>query len=466
MECTVANNKLVTLSSAVKAAIIDKFEDQGKSEARYSHFACRELKMLYFQLLPKIKNKVLLTVNANTHTATLPLGYDEATFVGGINERWEIVPFKLNNRLADSKNITDIPCEDKCPKCAQDTGICNDLVVTEDTEIVVINDTPYNKTIIKKLYPNGDYYLETSTPTLDISDDTIDYVTKKEFIAAFDLKPCGCLDTTPANIITLQSCCPDIYCNYYASCNNSCYVGTGYKIFEESGLIQFDPSFPYEKVYLEYNGYIQKIKGQYYIPSVAFETVVEGIKRRAIKDKPNVTQWQILNQNNYYKEAKGNLQKILGRFSLSYIVQAISQIPKFDIDFGYDYYSCFTPLTDITVPNTLSNLAAVSSINGGGSGGSGSCSTVNNNYITINNRLSYTLAVKVGDAGGPVAGDTFYQNNLLIGASGIEYVIINNQILTRQLGEFTVNYTTGRLDFTSYTFFQGDSLIINYNKLN
>lgn len=458
MECTVSNTKLVTLSSAVKAAIVDKYEDQSKLEHRFQHWACRELKMLYFQLLPQIKNKVLLTVNANTHTATLPLGFNKETLIGGINEKWEIVPFKLNNSLVDSKNIKDIPCEDKCPKCAQDTSVCNDLAVTEDTELVLINGTAYNKTIIKKLYPNGDYYLETTTPTLDISDDSIDYVTKKEFIAAFDLKPCGCLDTTPANIVTLQSCCPDIYCNYYASCSSSCYTDSSYRVFEESGLIQFSPSFPYDKVYMEYNGYVQKIKGQYYIPSVAFETVVEGIKRRAIKDKGNVAKWQIDNQKQDYKEAKGNLMKILSRFNLGYIVQAIAQLPKFDIDYGYNYYGCFTP-SDSTVPATTSNLAALSGISGGST-------LINNEYITINNNLNYTLAVKAGVTGGPTVGYTFYQNNLLAGAYGIEYVIYNRQILTLIDGDFTIDYTTGRLDFTTITFFTDDSLIINYNKTN
>lgn len=458
MECTISNNKLVTLQSAVNAAITDKYGDAVILQHRFSHWACRELKMLYFQLLPQIHNKVLLTVNANTHTATLPLGFSQETFVGGINEKWEKVPFKLNNNLVDSKNITDIPCEDKCPKCAQDTSICNDLVVTEDTEIVLINGTPYNKTIIKKLYPNGDYYLETSTPTLNINTDAIDYIPKKEFIAAFDLKPCGCLDTTPANIITLQTYCPDIYCNYYAPCNNSCYVSSGYRIFEESGLIQFDPSFPYDKVYLEYNGFVQKIKGQYYIPSVAFETVVEGIKRRAIKDKPNVTAWQILNQKQDYKEAKGNLMKILSRFSLSYIVQAISQIPKFDIDYGYNYHSCFTPATELTVPCTTSNLAALSGVSGG--------SSVVNEYITIYNNLNYTLAVKAGTTGGPTIGYTFYQNNLLAGAYGIEYVIYNKQLLTVIDNDITIDYATGRIDFNTITFFDGDTVIINYNKLS
>lgn len=466
MECTVANKKLVTLSSAVRASIIDKYEDIGKTQQRYTHWACREYKLLYTQVLPKIPHKALLEVNPNTHTATLPLDFAGETFVGGINEHWQKVPIKLNNSIVDSKNIINIPCEDACQKCQQDTGICNDLTVTEDTEIIVIEDQPYNKTTIKKLYPNGDYYLEVTTPVLDVDTETVTYATKKTFITNFDLKPCGCLDTTPANIVTLQTHCPDVYCNYYASCASCTSPQSGYRIFEESGLIQFDANFPYSRVYIEYNGYLSKIGGQYYIPEVAFECIVEGIKKRAIKDKPNIPNWQIYNQKEDYRIAKRDLQKVLGRISLLQIIQAINLIPKFDIDNGYNHYACFNS-SSITVPNTTSNLAALSSIDGGAGGGgnNGSCSTVNNNYITINNRLSYTLAVQAnGNPGEPVAGQPLYQNDLLIGASGVEYIFLNEQVLSRILGKFTIDYAMGIVDISPNAFVAGDALIINYNK--
>ena len=462
MDCTVENRKLVTLTSAVKAAIVDKYEDFSKVEQRYSHWAARELKLLYTQILPKLKNKVLLTVNANTKTAALPKGFSEETFVGGIDSKWQKIPFRLNNKLVDSKNITDIPCEDKCPKCQQDTGICNDLVITEDTVIVLVNGLPYNKVTTKKLYPNGDYYLEISTPILNINNNTVDYVIKKEFISNFDLKPCGCLDTTPANIVTLQTYCPDIYCTYYSKCNYNCDENYGgYKIFEESGLIQFDANFSLTKVYIEYNGFIQKINGQYYIPDIAFECIVEGIKRRAIKDKSNVTRWQIIDQNEYYKNAKRDLQKVLGKISLSLIVQAIDMLPKFDFDYGYNWYAPFTSCGTYTVPATTSNVDACSGVSGGSTCGS---ATVNNNNITIINHAVYSLAVKAdGSAGTPVVGLTTYQNNILIGAI-FDYIIVNNAVETQLKGDYTFNSVTGTLTRGSNIWQTDDVLIINYNK--
>lgn len=449
MECTVSNNKLVTLSSAVRASIIDKYEDIGKVEQRYSHWACRELKQLYTQILPKLKYKETLTVNRNTFTATLPMGFYEETFVGGINEQWQKVPFKLNNRLVDSKNITEVPCEDACPKCQQDTSICNDLVVTEETELVVLNDNTYEKTIIKKLYPNGDYYLETTTPIIDIDDDEVTYVTKKEFITNFDLKPCGCLDTTPQNIATLQSCCPDIYCNYYAPCLSQCDTSYGYRVFEESGLIQFDRNFPFDKVYIEYYAFIQKIRGQYYLPQVAFECVVEGIKKRAIKDKPNVPNWQIFNQKEDYKIAKRDLQKILGRVSLAQIIQSINTLPKFDFDLP-DWYGCFGGGYANTFTEPISNSTS---------------STTVTNATTIINRTSFVLSVKTGEGiGHPVDGAGTYQNNVLIGALDLKWIFVARQTFTLEDGDFTFNSSTGTIDISPNKFFTPDSLIVPYNK--
>lgn len=448
MECTVANNKLVTLSSAVRASILDKYEDISKVEQRYQHWAGRELKLLYNQILPKLKYKETLIVNQNTFTATLPLGFSELTFIGGINDKWQKIPLKFNDRLVDSKNVNEVPCEDACPKCKQDTNICNDLVITETSNLIVINDTTYVETVVKKLYPNGDYYLETKTPVPTIEGDGVEYLTKKEFIANFDLRPCGCLDTTPANIATLQSYCPDIYCNYYAQCASNCNTTYGYNIFEESGLIQFDRNFPFNKVYIEYNGYIQKIRGQYFLPEVAFECVVEGIKKRAIKDKPNVSFGLIDRQKDDYRIAKRDLQKVLGRIGLDKIVQAINTIPKFDFDYPTDWYGCFG--------GSFSNQTATAT----------TTETVSSSSeTTIINRTAFVLAVKVGNGiGTPVPNTSTYQNNLLIGALDVEYIFLAHQVLTRKDGDFVLDNTIGTLDISPNIFIQGDSLIINYNK--
>lgn len=459
MECTVQNNKMVTLSSAVRAAIVDKFQDIGKAEIRYSHWAAREYKQIYMQVLPKIKQKAILTINKNTNTATLPLDWDTELFIGGIDITLNKIPLRLNNDLVDVKNITVVTDDLKCPKCDTDTSICNELSITTETSLVVINDNTYEKTITKKLYPNGDYYLETVMPFYDIQTSTVIYpAAKKEFISNFSLKPCGCLEDTIENITTLQNACPDIYCRYYASCGSPCNTSyDSYKIFEESGLIQFSNNFPYDKVYVEYYGFIQKISGQYYIPQVAFETIVEGIKYRAIKNKDNEPRWRILDQKEEYRQVKGNMMKILGRVSLVSIIQAAARLPKFDIDFSYNnWYGCFT------APAAVVAASVDSCQNGSGSGSS----VIQTSITQIINRTAFVLAVKAGlGTGHPTPGATSYQNNILKGATDIQSITLAKQTLTILDGDFTFDGTTGTITLSNLnTFIAGDSLIVYYNK--
>lgn len=453
MECTIENKKQVPLSKVVAASIIDTYSDIGRTEQRNSHWAARGLKKLYTEALPKIKHKAWLPVNANTHTATLPLDFDEETFIGFVDKRWHKVPIKLNTAITDTINIVDVPCESACTKCGQDTNICNDLVVTEQVNLIVINSSTYEQTIIKKLYPNGDYFLETSTPVLDIESDTVLYAKSREFIVNFDLKPCGCLDTTPLNTTNLQNHCPDIYCNYYSTCDNRCCSDYGgYKIFEESGLIQLDQRYPFDKVYIEYNGFISKINGQYYVPMVAFETLVEWIKWKEIANKKSVSlaerEWQKQN----YRRERGNMTKVLGRASLQFIIQASNQIPQFSFDLPYynNWYGCFSQDAGVIAATAA---AAVPSAN------PDCCTTT-----TFINRTAFTLAVKVGQPGAPVDGTSVYQNNVLIGALDVNYVFLAKQIFTILDGDFSFNSATGTIDISPSIFVTDDTLIVNYNK--
>lgn len=369
MDCTAANKKLIPLHKIVQASIVDMWEDIGKMEQMHSHWAARGLRKLQTQVLTQGKKKVLLHVNTNTHTATLPIDFNNEIMVGIIDDNWRIIPLQRDNGLADMKTIEDIPCTDVCDKCNQNKNICNDLLITEDTVLIVINDTTYTQTIIKKLYPNGDYYLETSTPMLNIETGGIDYAKSRELIVNLDLKACGCLETTPANIALIQTYCPDIYCNYYASCDNNCTIDYGsYRVFEKSGLIQFDKHYKFEKAYMEYWGFIPKVNGQYMVPEVAFETLVEWTKFMSVDGKKNVSnpdkKWRWMR----YTTERDNMVKAIGRFSLSQIIQSVGMVPKFDFHNGSNnWYSQFNGFTAIT---QAAPQVACASTNANGTGGS------------------------------------------------------------------------------------------------
>lgn len=447
-------NSLIPLNRVVNAAIVDMHEDIGKVKQTYTHWAAREFKLLDRQILKTRKKRpVLLHVNASTRTATLPPDFEEELFVGIISNQGLKVPIRSNNYISDTKAIEDIDCIDKCPKCNANMAICEDLAITETTTIVTINSANYEQTVVKKLYPNGDYYLETTIPVLDISTNTVSYRTSKEFVAHIDLKPCGCVEETDANLATLQICNPDVYCSYYAGCDNSCNINYGgYKIFEETGLIQFDYNFPFNQVYMEYNGFLPKINGQFYVPSVAFETVVEGTKFRSVKNKSNVGRLETREYERYYVIAKEDMTRVLGRTSLARILNVLDSTPKFDIFIDtYNPYCATAPTVASSVSTVCDNTATSSS----------NTTIIQNSGTTY---VPFTLGKIV--SGVDAGGSQTVQYDELITALNLTVLIVNDTTYTVTKGDFTFDNVTGIISLTlPNKFFNGDVLVAPYFKI-
>jgi len=446
--------KLTPISRVVNAAAIDAYEEIGKVQQLYFHWAARGLKKLQKESLKSGRRSCLITVNQNTRTASLPADFEEELFVGYINDYGEKVSIPLKTNLINTNSITTIECEDTCAKCGQDSTICNDLTVTETEEVVVVNDTTAIKTIIKKLYPDGSYYLETTIPYWNVTKEEIDYATTKEFIAAIDLLDCGCINPTVENLETVKSCCYDAYCTYYAGCSPVCDVESGgYKIFEETGLIQFDYKFRHTQVYMEYLGFIPKLNGQLAVPEVAFETLVEYVKAMAVDGKKNVS-----NPDKAYRWTRYNIErkamlKVMSRFSLDDVIYIISLTPKFD--WTAPSWNNYCPVTTSTVTVDNSNICEVTSA---------SCSTGS----STPKLTPFQIAVKVPaaeTAGLPIPGLTYYQNDILIGALNLEYIIVNNVNETRKLNNFTFDSTTGTINRDPNPWFEDDVLIANFNKM-
>lgn len=321
--------RTVPIIRAVSAAIIDMHEDIGKCEEIYSHWAVRIFKELNRQTLELGKRKVILTINRSTNTASLPPDFHHEFFMGPIVNGVK-VPMRLRSDLVDP-GTEEIECDDRCPRCGQDKAICNDLTVTETTELVQIGNDVGTKTIVKRLHPNGDYMLEITFPVLNTETQSIEYFTTKEFITCIDMKPCGCPDLTNETVNKIKCFAPDVFCCHLTECdcNTNTDVG-GYRIFEETGVIVFDNPQQFTKVYMEYQGFLPKKNGQYYIPEISFEAIVEGTKYKAIQNKKGVPQWERRDQKDSYREKRANMEKELWRFPLATIMDAAMMVPQFD----------------------------------------------------------------------------------------------------------------------------------------
>jgi hypothetical protein len=449
-ECSAYLKKQVPLYRVVSAAVVDTHQDIGRVFQRYAHWAARGLKKLERESLRDGLKYVTLEVNLNTNTATLPPDFSEEYFVGVIRNGRKM-PLKHRTDLVPEKYVEDIPCEDKCERCNQNKAICKDLTITEETETVIVNDETHERTIIKKLNPDGSYYLESRIPVYDYDEETVVYTTTKQYIASLDMKPCGCIDDTESNKQIIRSCNYDVWCKYYAECDNCCSEELGgYQIFEETGLIQLDGIGKFDKLYLEYWGFMAKRNGQYMVPEVAFETLVSWIKFKDVENRRGVSISERTWTYDRYRIERSNMMKVKGAISLSMILQAVGTTPKFDID----HYVCeptrvIEPAVVSTTQTGECTTTATPPASSGGSGGdsgggSGSSYT------------PYSIAVVAGLSNGPTPGTNVFQDDRLIGAIGVNLIIVNNTPETIQAGQFTLDTVTGTI-----TRYQGDGTTPN-----
>jgi hypothetical protein len=329
LDCKVENT--VPIKSVVKAAAIDLGEDYLRVDTTFSHWAARGLKKLSREILRGGLKRELLNVHKNFKTVKLPIDFEKEAFVGFVDDCGHKHALFAKGYIAAT--LADEDCSDQCEKCNQDLDICEDLVTDDVVELVTFPNGPetYEKRI-SKFIENGKYLEVTTTPVWNMTTEEVEYNVSKKFITEFDMLECGCVAKTEENIAKIKDKCYDTYCKCYAPCAETQGDLGGYKIFEEEGIIQFDKSFAFDKIYLEYYGSLPKIKGQFHVPKVAFETLVAFIKFKFNQHKKSVTLQERRELERYYITEKENMNIILCRISLSDIIDSVRRIPKFEIN--------------------------------------------------------------------------------------------------------------------------------------
>ena len=207
---------------------------------------------------------------------------------------------------------------------------------------------------------------------------------------------------------------------------------------------------------MEYRGFIPKLNGQLAVPEVAFETLVEYVKAMAVDGKKNVSNPDKAYRWTRYGIERKAMLKVMSRFSLDDVIYIISLTPKFD--WTAPSWNNYCPVsTSEETTTTVSNAALT------GCEAMPACSTTASPV-----RTPFRLAVIVPDgvvSGLPIAGQTIYQNDFLIGAINLDYIIVNDTNESKNLGKFTFDSTTGTIDRSPNIWFAGDSLIIDFFKM-
>lgn len=327
----------VPLNSLVKQAIMDTYGDYGKEQARFTAWTVRGLKKLVSQHLKSGKRYAILNVNKNLNSAVLPCDFKKELFVGIINDCGEKVGLVENGNIINPKLIEDVPCENECDKGCEcyPKQLCEDLQTTQTINKIRIGDTDYDETVTSTLQPNGEYYVVTTTPFLNIAGTGIEYITKKEYVTTFDVEECGCIKPTERNNCKLENLCYDLYCCYCCSCNTGSSDFGGYRIFKENNTIVFDKVMIYDKVYMEYQGFLPKKGNEYLVPEVAFECLINFVKFKSVENKKGVAMNDKLWHWDRYLIELGNMKIVTRRISLTTIIQAALNVPTFDYNQKY-----------------------------------------------------------------------------------------------------------------------------------
>lgn len=446
-------NEMVPLSRVVGAAAIDIKEDFTRVEHLLYHYAARGLKKLSREVLHPGIRRALVHINKNTRSATMPLDCLDVIRAYAISGAVK-VPLIRRNELYIEKGVVEVPCEDKCPVCNQNKNYCEDLKITETVESIIINGSTYDQTIIKKLYPDGRYYLETKIPVLDINTEEVVYVTKKEFITQLDVSPCGCIEQSESNTVKIKKYCNEAYCYDCAPVQNNNFGG--YNYLHEENIIQLDYIGDFTKVLVVYRGYIPKKNGQYMVPEVAFETLVSWVMYMYNKGRRSVPVFEKEWYFNKYKIERENMDIILGRVDLSYILNIVGRTPKFDIDNAI----CDPIITEVELIETGSAS--------GNTVDSGSAVVQYNNPVTSGQYIPYEVSASVGSGSFPITeGVNYYQNDKLKNAINLQSLIfVNNNPETKRGVEWEIDTVNGILyryqgdGVTPNVWQDGDKLVI------
>lgn len=440
----------IPINKVVRQAALDMYADFEKVQAQYTAWAIRGIKKLTKETLKSPKRYALLTVNKNLNNAVLPCDFKELIGAFLINSCGEKVPIVVNGNILPTTSIIDdlgcdVECEAKCgcyPK-----QLCEDIQTTQVINKITIGDAQYDETVTSTLTPNGEYYIVTTTPVLDMVESGIQYITKKEYVTSFDVAYCGCIKPTERNYARLEACCYEAWCCHCAPCADSTAEVGGYRIFEENGTISFDRSMPGDKVLLIYRGFLPKQGNEYLVPEIAFETLVEYTKHKSIANKKGVAQWERRDQLDAYRRERDNMTKSTIRFSLSDIMHSVLNVPKF----SYNYNACggnggYIPYNATAPTNTVQT---------------------NVQYVNLGSS-SPPLPLRptiVTFEGTEATGGVVYNNSILATATSIRvFSNVFNRFLTSS--EFNV-IPTGGVDLSPLgtVYSSGDffDIIINWN---
>jgi hypothetical protein len=290
------NFGFLRLSKIVDHFCVHSFNNDRKYFPNLLRIAEFTWKQIYWNDLRVPRNKLLL-VDKSNNTVQIPA--DSLRIVGisvldNCNHWQPLYVDEFYNTMETPKAST---CG--CNKCNCDSELCMVMSNIEHTEEqYVMNGQTFTRIINTKVCPNGELIKEITEVFLtenNVVADLFQLRTRIERVDVLEIKPCGCVDNTPANWKKCSEACGHPFLqNKHHKCCQPTTIPLGkplrgrYVIDEDLGVIHI-LDCDTDKVLVTHISNGEECGEELMIPEYAEETVLTGLYWRSIRFRNNVS---------------------------------------------------------------------------------------------------------------------------------------------------------------------------------
>lgn len=277
----------MTLSEVVNEFCLATYNDKRKNYINHMIHAKWIWKELFQKTLFVVKNKYL-AVDFTTNPYSILIPRDS---VRVLNVSQEDIEGRVRSYMFDDNmNDVDLPTGDECSVCNQhnEYGQCINNMVAISNQVILLSQA-YTDTTWKRLSPNGDL-LEIKTkhvinyPT--IGDPYVDTITQERRVCKLEVKTCGCVVKSPANLKLITDYCGVLLPTCQLSCLENLTNSTEARVRISNGRIWLKGNVPeFMIVSYQTNGVCNE--EEIMVPETAVPSMMTGIYWRGTILAPN-----------------------------------------------------------------------------------------------------------------------------------------------------------------------------------
>lgn len=171
------------------------------AQYRHARWAWKEL---FRTTLWNIR-KAVLCVDCKDHTIRIPADCERVIAISVVDCYGIIHPLSFNS----DRNATRIKClksKCSCTRCNGEDTLCSAIdSIAATTNTIYIHDVAYTQTILTRYDGSGAVQTQTTTPTWDVSSQSVINIVQVETLCNVETTETGCIKITEANMGALRT---------------------------------------------------------------------------------------------------------------------------------------------------------------------------------------------------------------------------------------------------------------------